>query len=92
MFKHHTQVIQLIRAVSRSPTLLALHLSNTPLIANDCKLQAYIRKKLKTNKLTKNLNPNSPYEKVQQEKLLLQYLTNRGRLLDLENLNNQIKK
>jgi hypothetical protein len=88
MLNDHKQVIKLIKAVSRSPTLLALHLSNTPLIVNDCKLQAYIRRKLNTNKLKKNVNSNPPCDKVQQEKQLLQYLTNRGRLLELDNLNN----
>lgn len=46
MFKSVYHVRKIIKAIKKSKTLLAVHLSHTPVIDSNLKLQTYIRKKL----------------------------------------------
>ena len=50
MFKTAEQVQGIVKAIAKNDTLLALHLSNTPVIRREKILQSYIRKKLNMSK------------------------------------------
>ena len=51
IFKQVNQVKQIVKSIKTSETLLSVHLSHTPIIPRDKKLQAYIREKLGMNML-----------------------------------------
>ena len=53
MFSTAEHVMSVVKAIQKSDTLLAVHLDNTPIIRKNRSLQAYIRKKLKTDGIMK---------------------------------------
>ena len=50
MFKTVEHVSSIVKAIAKNDSLLALHLSNTPVITQDERLQSYMRTKLNMNK------------------------------------------
>ena len=69
MFKTATQVRSIIKVVKKHQTLLALHLSHTPFINTNKRLQAYIRTKLKTFKMLEVPKPPFSTNEVLKETL-----------------------
>ena len=66
MFTSDVHVRKVMKAVKKSKTLLAIHLSNTPVLFQNAKLQAYIRKKLNTTKMRQKKECINAEEKRKQ--------------------------
>lgn len=69
MFKTAEQVKSIVKAFKKHQTLLAVHLSHTPFIVSDTRLQSYIRTKLDMFQLREVPSPPFSTNEVLKERL-----------------------
>ncbi len=81
MFKTAKHVKGIIKTIKKQPTVLALHLSNTPIIEEDLRLQSYIRAKLGMSEMIKR-----PKNSIESRKRLNKLISHNWVLKDKLNI------